>query len=235
MKKLIALLLAASLMCTPAFALKGIVTDPEDLPYIPTEGVPAPEGAGQSALKGTPSFWAQPGVEAALDAGLIPQLSGNPGYQDTTTREQFAQLAVQTVQVMLDRELEKAQGDPFQDCQNPAVLKAFAAGIVSGVGDGRFSPDAATNREQISAMICSAIAYVEKETGLSLAPVPASIQHFSDRDTVSFWAVDSMGRLAANGIMAGTSDTTLSPQAPCSLEQSILLLYQVYQRLEQAR
>ena len=44
----------------------------------------------------------------------------------------------------------------------------------------------------------------------------------------SDWAMQSIGELAENGIMNGTSDTTASPKDSCTVEQSILLIYRVY-------
>jgi len=54
------------------------------------------------------------------------------------------------------------------------------------------------------------------------------IDKYDDRGEVSDWAVDGVGVLAANGIMKGTSDTTLSPKSPCTVEQSIILIYRLY-------
>lgn len=90
MKKLICMFLSLSLLCAPALALKGEVANPDDLPYIPSDG--------------GPSSWAVSEVEAAMNAGLLPSLTGNPGFTDAITREQFAELVVQSVEVMLDRE-----------------------------------------------------------------------------------------------------------------------------------
>ncbi|MEM5767447.1 MAG: hypothetical protein AAGU23_04545, partial [Bacillota bacterium] len=83
-----------------------------------------------SAPANTPSDWAKSGVEAAIAAGLVPALTGNPGYQDTITREQFAELVACMVEKVQGGELDAA-GSAFSDSANPAVLKAYAAGIVA--------------------------------------------------------------------------------------------------------
>ena len=41
MKKLICMLLSLSLFCAPELAIKGEVVDPNELPYIPSEGCPS--------------------------------------------------------------------------------------------------------------------------------------------------------------------------------------------------
>lgn len=218
LKKLVCLLLVFSLLTVPALAIKGQVANPEDLPYIPSAG--------------GPSAWAVSEIEAASAAGLIPALTGKPGYQDAITREQFAELAAQLVTVCAGTDLKGAVST-FSDCANESVRFAADCGIVNGVGDGKFNPTAKTNREQIAAMVARAVSYLEEDRAVDVTPKAGSVAGFTDRSTVSAWAVDSMGLLAANGIFKGTSDTTLSPKKQCTVEQSILLCYRVYQLFAQ--
>ena len=177
-----------------------------------------------------PSGWARTEVEAALDAGIVPQLTGSPAYQDVITREQFAELAVQMVETALGRQLPAGPAGTFSDCTNPAVLKASRAGIVTGVGNGRFDPAAPTNREQIAAMIYRSIVCLEGENKTDYVEKFEDLSLYTDIDQISSWAVQSMGILAHNRIMLGTSDTLISPKASCTVEQAILLLYRVYSR-----
>lgn len=179
------------------------------------------------AVAGAPSDWAKDEVEQAVQAGLVPQLTGDPAYQDALTREQFAQLAVQTVEVVLGEQLTAAPAGTFTDCETPAVLKASQAGIISGIGGGKFAPEQATNREQIATMMARAIDYLEENSSLSLAPKAGSLEGFTDAARVSDWAAEAMGRMAANGLMEG-SGSALSPQNPCTVEQGILLLARLY-------
>lgn len=220
LKKLICLLLVFSLLTVPALAIKGQVADPEELPYIPTAG--------------GPSAWAVSEIEAAAAAGLIPELTGKPGYQDSITREQFAELAARLVTVCADADPAGAVST-FTDCDNASVRFAADCGIVNSVGEGRFNPTAKTNREQIAAMVARAVAYLEEDGKVDVTPKTGSIEGFADKASVSSWAAESMGVLAANGIFKGTSDTTLSPKKQCTVEQSILLCYRVYELFTDAR
>lgn len=221
MKKLICMLLSLCLFCAPALAIKGEVVDPNELPYIPSEG--------------GPSSWAVSEIESAMQAGLVPALTGTPKYTDAITREQFAELVVQTVEVMLDRDLDAAPAGTFGDSSNASVLKASQSGIVNGVGGGKFEPKTTTNREQIATMIFRAVRYVEAESGKTVAPNAGSLAGFADQNKVSSWAVEGVGTLAANSIMNGTSATELSPAKDCTVEESILLCYRLYDRFVKAK
>ena len=55
---------------------------------------------------------------------------------------------------------------------------------------------------------------------------------FSDVDEMSACALEGTSALLNSGIMNGTSATTLSPQAPCTVEQAILLCYRLYQQTQ---
>ena len=50
---------------------------------------------------------------------------------------------------------------------------------------------------------------------------------YTDQASVSPWAAEGVGALAANGIMKGNG-SALSPQEPCSVEQAILLAWRLY-------
>ena len=174
------------------------------------------------------SSWAKGTVEKAQDAGIVPMLTDMPGYKDAITREQFAELAVAMVeQVCGDVALTGEK--TFTDCSNESVLLAAEMGIVSGMGEGKFAPKTTTNREQIATMVNNAINYINEQKDIDLTPAASDISKFADKDKVSGWAKESVGTLAANGIMSGTSATTLSPKDSCTVEQSIMLLYRVYE------
>ena len=173
------------------------------------------------------SSWAVEELVAAQEAGLIPALTGDPGFQDTITREQFAELALQMVKVIYGKDADMSQAKSFSDCTNPAVLEASAFGIVDGIGNGKFAPKAATNREQIATMLNRSIVSLKNLTGKNAAPKAGSVESFSDKGSISSWAKESVGVLATNGIMQGSGGKAM-PTAPCTVEQSILLCYRVY-------
>ena len=216
MKRLLALLLALCLFTGSALAFTFEELDKDEV-LVP--GLMDKE---------TISDWAQAEVYGALAAGLVPTFTGDPGYRDTITREQFAELIVQNVETALDRDLTPASADTFTDTTNPAILKAVQAGIVTGVAEDRFAPTTATNREQIATMIARAVDFLEKDAQVDMTPNAGSLAGFTDAGQVSDWAAEGVGTLAANGIMGGTSATTLSPKNPCTVEQSILLSWRTF-------
>lgn len=210
-------------MLLPTSALAFTVTE------IPAEEIFSPEIIEREKI----SNWAKDEIELARRAGLITEHTSEY-MTHSITRFQFAELIVNLTEKATGKEITAASDTTFTDCKEAAVLKAYAAGIVSGIGNNLFAPDTTTNREQIAAMIYRAIDYIATQTDVNLAPAAADISKFSDKGAVSAWAVDGVGTLAANGIMSGTSATTLSPKNSCTVEQSILLLYRVYEKFQAA-
>lgn len=176
-----------------------------------------------------PSTWAKSEVEAAEAAGLLPALTGDPSWQDNANRLQFAQLAVRLAETASGKTLPAAPTSTFTDCKDEAVRKAYAAGIVSGTSATTFSPNDPLTREQLATMLWRTVSYVQKETGRTALTAGGSLTGFTDAGKVSSWAKEAVTALAMNNIMKGTSATTLSPKNPCTVEQSILLCYRVYQ------
>lgn len=176
-----------------------------------------------------PSDWAKGEIDLAVEAGLVPDLTGNPKYQDAINREQFAELVSNLLEKVLNTQIDSAPSDTFIDTANVAVLKAYQYGVVNGVGDNLFAPAETTNREQIATMVFRATEVIKENTGNDLTPTPGNVEKFADQSDISDWAIQSIGELAENGIMNGTSDNTASPKDSCTVEQSILLIYRVYQ------
>jgi len=176
------------------------------------------------------SEWARPEIENADAAGLITPSLGEV-YTKDITRGQFAELIVNMVEKVTQKEIEAAPDTTFIDTSDISVLKAYASNIVNGVDENIFEPDTLITREQIATMLYRAINYIENETGNEYVTKNDNLDNYTDKDMVSSWALSAVGVLANNEIMKGTSETTLSPQNNASIEQCIVLVYRLFEKL----
>ena len=220
-------LAAALLLTTPALAWTA---QPQDLTDVEVTFDESVDPAKQS---NEPSSWAKTEIEAAIAAGLVPELTGNPKYTDAITREQFAELVVQTVYELSGGEAfdsVKTSMVHFEDYNTAAIQRAASIGVVNGTGNGNFSPKLTTNREQIASMIARAWTYLSDHFTTIKAPAPADdLSGYTDYAAISDWAVDGVGILVYNGLMKGTGNgSTLAPKDSCTVEQAILLCYRLY-------
>ena len=115
------------------------------------------------------------------------------------------------------------------DWYGQAVAWAASEGIASGTSAETFSPNAAVTREQLAALLCNFAAQQGMDT-----TARSDLSSFDDAETVSDWAQDAVSRAHAEGLLAGTSATTLSPQGEATRAQLAAMLVRFSDYLENA-
>ncbi|MBB6735618.1 choice-of-anchor I family protein [Cohnella zeiphila] len=116
------------------------------------------------------------------------------------TRGDFALLLAR----LAGADLSGVQGSPFADVPvsayyAKAVQWAASGGVVNGVGEQRFDPQAIVTREQMAVMI----ARLAKLSGVDL-PATASAG-FADQADIPAYAADAVSELHAAGLLTGKS------------------------------
>ena len=119
--------------------------------------------------------------------------------------------------------------NPFTDVADgawytDAVLWASQNGITSGTSETTFSPDTALPREQLATFFYRFAAF---ESGQDITSSGDNLTGFTDTDQISSYAVEAMDWAVGEGLISGTTDTTLSPKntAPRSQVATILMRY----------
>ena len=115
------------------------------------------------------------------------------------------------------------------DWYGQAVAWAASEGIASGTSAETFSPNAAVTREQLAALLCNFVAQQGMDT-----TARSDLSSFDDVETVSDWAQDAVSWAHAEGLLAGTSATTLSPQGEATRAQLAAMLVRFSDYLENA-
>ena len=105
-----------------------------------------------------------------------------------------------------------ASGSDFNDVASgdwyaEAVNWAASVGVVNGMGDGSFQPNAAITREQMAAILRNYAAYKGMDVTTS-----GDLSTYSDAASVSDWAKESMQWAVGQGLLSGMTIDTLQPQ-----------------------
>lgn len=167
------------------------------------------------------STWAQSDVNFALNDNLLDlELLGND-YTKNISRLQFCSVVVRLAEEMTGKTITPAAANTFTDTNSPYVLKAYAAGITSGTSATTFSPDATLNRQQMATFLYRTLRYIEKNSDYKYTSYTSKLANYADNAQLESWAVESMAFMNALDIIKGTSDTTLSPNNKCTIEQAI--------------
>ena len=95
-----------------------------------------------------------------------------------------------------------------------AVNWAADSDIVAGVGDNKFAPQLNITREQLATILYRYAKMMKyDETG------SVDLSKYTDAASVSSWAAEAVQWAVANGLISGTSETTLSPNTTATRAQ----------------
>lgn len=101
-----------------------------------------------------------------------------------------------------------------------AVNWAAFYGIVTGGADGTFRPNDNVTREQLCAMLYR---YAQNYLGMDVS-ITADLSSFTDHGKVSSYAKEAVAWAVGNGIVTGTTPTTLSPSGTASRAEVATML-----------
>ena len=169
------------------------------------------------------SKWAQNDVNWAKQNGLIDEVLLGSDYTKAMTRLQFCSVAVKLAEKMSGTTIEAAPSNTFSDTSDEYVLKAYAANITGGTGNGKFSPGATINRQQMAAFLYRALQYVKENSTVRYTAYTSNLGSYADSGSIESWAKEPMAFMNALGLIGGTSASTLSPANQCTIEQALVV------------
>lgn len=169
------------------------------------------------------SEWAKAAIEEAGKKNIIPDAL-LWGYTRVITRQEFCSIAVKwlesytgkTAYEILDSKGLDKDFNMFTDTVDNSVITACTLGIANGVSSKKFNPDGQINRESAAVMIRNAC----KVAGMDVSNTASA--GFTDINSASDWARDSINFCANSGIMNGTGAGRFEPNKTYTREQSIV-------------
>ncbi len=170
----------------------------------------------------TASTWAVDEINKAVDIGLKTDAMTNGDYRTFATREDFAEI-IMTFYDQLGGPTIQSTENNFLDTTNPEIIRAKNAGIINGVNDTTFSPNAYLTREQLCVMILRAL----DATNKTYLTHDQFQKNYTDQDMISSWAKNSVMIINRYEIMNGSGDR-LDPQGTVTKEMAMLMLYRAY-------
>ncbi|KTD85918.1 hypothetical protein UQ64_17640 [Paenibacillus etheri] len=187
---------------------------------------------GKKVFDDLKGHWAQADIEALASKLIVNGITDrtfNP--EGEVTRAQFASLLVRGLGLLIN--------DTDQVFDDVAAKKWYAAdvntaaqyGLVEGVGNNKFDPDAFITREQMIVMIMKAAQLVQGDTGSGSNQLSTSLVVYSDQTQLSSFAREAVQWGVDMGIMSGTSATKLAPRETASRAQAAVMLKRALEML----
>lgn len=170
--------------------------------------VPA-SAAGQTFTDVPQSHWANEFIDYAVDKGYFSGTGADIFSPDGT----MTRAMLWTVLSRMDGYTGTAgPGDPwYQNGRDWAMA--------NGISDGT-SPDSSITREQFATMLYNFAKYTGKNTDKD----STVLNQFADRSSIASYAVDAMAWAVTQGVISGTSSSTISPSGLATRAQAAAML-----------
>ena len=186
-------------------------TDDPTEPSKPADETNTPDTTGQTFSDVPKSFWGYESIERAAQLGYVNGVGGGkfePNRQ--LTRAEFVTMlyrmadkpAVNTAAGFTD----VPQNAWYRDALNWAAEK----GYVNGTGANTFSPDGKITRQEVVTIL---FRYSGSQSGAETMFTATYDSQFTDSGAIAPWAKTAMYWAIYNGVVNGTSPTTVSPTA----------------------
>jgi hypothetical protein len=139
------------------------------------------------------------------------------------TRAEFAAMIVRALG------LQATEAADFSDVPASAwyadeVAAAAEYGIVKGDGTGKFRPTDTITRQEMAVMVIRAQALAGKEVVLSADEIAAVLGGYSDAGQIGSWAQAELAAAIDAGIVRGTSDNTVTPNATATRAEAVAMI-----------
>ncbi|MBE6912340.1 MAG: hypothetical protein E7473_07430 [Ruminococcaceae bacterium] len=154
--------------------------------------------------------WAADAINALADDGIIKG----------TSEDEFSP-AANITRAMLVTVLYRMEGEPATNRSIPfsdvdlgayygnAVIWAKQNGIVNGVTENEFAPDANLTREQFATIIHRYASFKEYDVSVG---ENTNILYYNDAESISEYAIGAMQYTVGSGLIKGKTELTLNPK-----------------------
>lgn len=180
--------------------------DPKPDPEPDPEPTPNPDIPFEDIK---PDKWYTEGVLWCFERGYMAGTSETVfGYKDVMDRQMFATILAKIDNADTSAYSEMSFNDvPADKWYSNSIEWAYQNGYASGIGEGVYGRKNPVTREQLAMFFFT---YSEKK-GYNVSG-RSDISGFADYDRVHSWAQDALSWAVNEGLIAGTSDTTVSPR-----------------------
>ncbi len=113
--------------------------------------------------------------------------------------------------------------DVTSDGCKDQINMAYLLGIVKGVGDGRYAPDAPITRQEAATLLTRTYqVYGTLEMGQAATS-------YTDQEQIAPWAVENVATLSGKGVFEGDETGAFLPLGNLTKEQAVAIFYRLYQ------
>lgn len=156
---------------------------------------------------------------------VVPDTNGRFFPNREITRGEYAGFLVRTLSLPENTGGTVSFSDvPTGSSYYREVLTAANAGLVQGVGGGRFAPVEKITREQMAVMMARALQF----SGYQAAGDPGALKIFADSGKISSWAREGSATAVKAGLIGGRAKDRFAPKEFTGRAEALVMLHRLY-------
>lgn len=175
------------------------------------------------------STWAAEAVNAMSELGFLPASLNSADMGRNITRAEMCKMAVLVFEQLMGSPAYPDSTNYFTDTSDPDICYAYEQGIISGNGDGTFSPNDYLTREDFFKITYNLMGSAYCDTS---SVERASLSSFNDASLISDYAVVPTQIMVAIGVVQGTGKK-LEPKSKTTCEEAVVMFFRAYQYMNQ--
>jgi len=171
--------------------------------------------------------WAAQEIRDMEALGLIRGTSESsfmPGRN--ITRAEFAEFLINTLGLTSDSTENFADVNPDAPYAK-AIATGKALGVLQGVGDNAFNPNAEISRQDLMVICARGMRLANK---LGAAGEAAAVASFPDGSLIADYAVADVSAMVQDGVIKGNADGTINPLGNATRAEAALIMYRIYNK-----
>ncbi|MBQ7032720.1 MAG: S-layer homology domain-containing protein [Clostridia bacterium] len=168
--------------------------------------------------------WAQEAVDYLYEEEII-NTKGIRTYApaQNITRADFAMFLIRALGITGNATEVFADVDPNAEYAKEIAI-GKAAGILKGVGDDAYSPDAEITRQDMMVIVQRGLEYAHRQYEKGQG---GELDTFSDKALVADYAVEALSAMVKSGIIRGNADGTVNPRGNATRAEAAVVMQRV--------
>jgi len=145
--------------------------------------------------------------------------------EQAVTRAEFLVMAMNAFGIAADESAADNFADAGNEYYTPYLAAAKRLGLVNGLGDNRFAPEAGITRQDMAVMLYR----ISKAANVQLPPAEnrSDLNRFSDAAGVADYATEAMSTFLRAGIVNGVGQGLLAPNGETTRAMAAQMIYNV--------
>lgn len=162
--------------------------------------------------------WARIQIAALREKNIVNEVTPvSYGPATSITRGDFAMFLIRTLGITSESTENFEDVDTGKEYAKEIAI-GKAAGILKGIGDNKFDPEARISRQDLMTIIAR---------GMELRDNGADMSKFSDAGSIADYAIESVKAMISSGLIEGNGDGTINPLGNTTRAEAAVIMYRI--------